>query len=111
MIETLLAHAGAALAHWWSDAIGTKGWMVLFGMIGQGMFTMRFLVQWISSERAGRSVVPEAFWYFSLAGGALVLLYGLLKPDLVIVVGQLPGTVVYVRNLYLIRRHRHAAAA
>ena len=77
---------------------------VLFGLFGQLMFTGRFIVQWIASERAGRSVVPVMFWYFSIFGGLIVLAYGLHKQDLVIIVGQLPGVVVYSRNLWLIRK-------
>lgn len=109
MIPAFLSHGGDLLSQWWHNAIGANGWMVVIGFLGQSMFFMRFLVQWIASERAGRSIIPDAFWYFSLAGGGLVLLYGLLKPDIVIIAGQLPGTVIYIRNLYLSRRH-HAAA-
>jgi lipid-A-disaccharide synthase-like uncharacterized protein len=82
---------------------------VLVGLFGQLMFTMRFIVQWLASERAGASVVPVAFWYFSLAGGLIVLAYGLHKWEPVIIVGQLPGTLIYLRNLWLIHRARHAA--
>jgi lipid-A-disaccharide synthase-like uncharacterized protein len=83
---------------------------VLVGLFGQLMFTMRFIVQWLASERAGRSVVPIAFWYFSLAGGLIVLAYGLHKWEPVIIVGQLPGTLIYARNLWLIQRARSRAA-
>ncbi|TWB23542.1 MULTISPECIES: lipid-A-disaccharide synthase N-terminal domain-containing protein [Nitrospirillum] len=104
-------HVAQFLMHWWQEALGKNGWIAAFGLFGQAMFMSRFIVQWISSERAGRSVVPVTFWYFSLAGGALVLLYGLLKPDLVIIAGQLPGLVVYARNLHLIHKHKRAEAA
>lgn len=77
---------------------------VLVGLFGQLMFTARFIIQWLASERAGRSVVPVAFWYFSLAGGLIVLAYGLHKWEPVIILGQLPGTVIYLRNLILIHR-------
>lgn len=80
-------------------------WVVL-GLIGQAMFFARFALQWISSERARRSVVPVTFWYFSLAGGLLVLVYGLHRADLVLILGQGTGLVVYLRNLALIRRER-----
>lgn len=76
---------------------------VLVGLFGQLMFTARFIVQWLASERARRSVVPVAFWYFSLAGGLIVLAYGIHKLDPVIILGQLPGTVIYSRNLWLIQ--------
>ncbi len=84
-------------------------WLVA-GLLGQLMFTARFLVQWIASERAKRSVVPVAFWYFSLIGGAIVLAYGIHKVEPVIIVGQLPGVVIYSRNLWLIHAERKRAA-
>lgn len=77
---------------------------VMVGLLGQLMFTARFVIQWLASERAGRSVVPVAFWYFSLAGGLIVLAYGLQKWEPVIILGQLPGTVIYTRNLMLIHK-------
>ena len=76
---------------------------VTVGLLGQLMFTARFIVQWLASEKAGRSVVPVAFWYFSICGGLIVLAYGIHKFDPVIILGQLPGTVIYARNLWLIR--------
>ncbi|MCX8507435.1 MAG: lipid-A-disaccharide synthase N-terminal domain-containing protein, partial [Rhodobacteraceae bacterium] len=62
--------------------------------------------QWLASERAGRSVVPVAFWYFSIFGGLVVLAYGIHKVDPVIILGQLPGVLIYSRNLWLIYRDR-----
>lgn len=94
------------IAAWWNAAIADKGWLVLFGLSAQIMFMMRFVVQWISSERAGRSVMPEAFWYFSLGGGLMLIIYGALRPDIVIIVGQIPALVIYARNIVLIRRHK-----
>ena len=79
---------------------------VTVGLLGQLMFTARFLVQWLASEKAGRSVVPVAFWYFSIAGSVVVLAYGIHKLDPVIILGQLPGTVIYSRNLWLIRTEK-----
>lgn len=79
------------------------------GLAGQALFTARFLVQWIASERARRSVMPIAFWYFSLAGGLVLLLYALHKRDPVFILGQAGGTVVYARNLYFV--FKGAAAA
>jgi lipid-A-disaccharide synthase-like uncharacterized protein len=81
---------------------------VTVGLLGQLMFMMRFIVQWIASERAGRSLVPMAFWFFSIAGSLIVLAYGLHKGDRVIILGQLPGTLIYVRNIWLILRARRA---
>ena len=81
---------------------------VTVGLLGQLMFTARFIVQWLSSEKAGRSVVPVAFWYFSICGSLIVLAYGIHKFDPVIILGQLPGTVIYARNLWLIRAEKRA---
>jgi lipid-A-disaccharide synthase-like uncharacterized protein len=83
-------------------------WLV-FGFLAQGIFMARMLVQWLASERAGRSVVPRTFWWLSLAGGVMLLLYFLRRGDPVGVWGQLLGVVVYVRNLVLIRRERELA--
>ncbi|TFF25556.1 hypothetical protein E3C22_09440 [Jiella endophytica] len=76
-------------------------WIVL-GFFAQAMFTARFLIQWIASERARRSVVPVAFWTFSLAGGALLLVYALHRRDPVFIIGQGAGLFIYTRNLILI---------
>ena len=75
---------------------------VLLGFIAQGFFTMRFVVQWIASERARASVIPVAFWFFSIGGGALLLVYALYRRDPVFIAGQALGLVVYIRNLYFI---------
>ena len=76
-------------------------WVIL-GFVAQAFFTMRFLVQWIASERARKSVVPVAFWFFSIGGGVLLLIYALYRRDPVFIAGQAFGLVVYVRNLYFI---------
>jgi len=77
---------------------------VTVGLLGQMMFTGRFIVQWLASEKAGRSVVPIQFWYFSIMGSLIVLAYGIHKLDPVIILGQLPGSLIYSRNLWLIRK-------
>jgi lipid-A-disaccharide synthase-like uncharacterized protein len=82
-----------------------KGLLAL-GFLAQGLFTARFVAQWIASERAGRSVVPFSFWLFSVAGGGLLLLYAIFRRDPVFIVGQAAGLVIYVRNLYLIYQER-----
>jgi lipid-A-disaccharide synthase-like uncharacterized protein len=79
---------------------------VMIGLGGQLAFTARFLVQWIASERAGRSTVPVAFWYFSIVGGAVLLSYAIYRGDPVFILGQSMGVLIYSRNLWLIRRER-----
>ena len=86
-------------------------WWVLLGFVAQGLFTMRFLVQWIASERAGRSVIPLAFWIFSIAGGLLLLIYALYRRDPVFIAGQAFGVFVYLRNLHFVLRERKATAS
>jgi lipid-A-disaccharide synthase-like uncharacterized protein len=79
---------------------------VTIGLGGQFLFFMRFFIQWIASERKKESVVPLAFWYFSIGGGAVLLAYACYKHDLVFILGQGGGLLIYVRNLMLIYRHR-----
>jgi lipid-A-disaccharide synthase-like uncharacterized protein len=92
-----------ALAAYLHDVFVIKfdGWVML-GFVAQAFFTMRFVVQWIASERARRSVVPVAFWFFSLGGGTLLLVYALYRRDPVFIAGQALGLLVYIRNLYFI---------
>ncbi|MFD1341730.1 lipid-A-disaccharide synthase N-terminal domain-containing protein [Litorisediminicola beolgyonensis] len=85
-------------------------WWVAFGLGGQLLFTARFLVQWIASEKAGRSTVPLAFWYFSIGGGLVLFVYALYRRDPVFVLGQSMGLLIYARNLWLIRRERGSAS-
>lgn len=80
-------------------------WVVL-GLIAQALFMMRFVVQWIASERAKRSVVPVAFWFFSLGGGLLLLVYAIQREDPVFILGQALGLFIYIRNLWLIANER-----
>ncbi len=84
---------------------------IAIGFLGQTLFSARFVVQWFMSERARRSIIPIAFWYFSLAGGAVLLSYAIHKRDPVFIVGQGMGLLVYLRNLYLIRTGRQKAEA
>jgi len=81
-------------------------WWVLLGFVAQGLFATRFLVQWIASERAGRSVIPLAFWIFSICGGLLLLVYALYRKDPVFIAGQVFGIFVYLRNVYFVLRER-----
>jgi len=81
-------------------------WWVMIGLGGQMAFTARFLVQWIASEKAGRSTVPVAFWYLSIVGGSILLSYAIYRGDPVFILGQSMGVTIYSRNLWLIRRER-----
>ena len=83
---------------------------ILLGFIAQFFFTMRFVVQWLASEKAKRSVVPVAFWFFSLFGGGLLLIYAIQRQDPVFIAGQAMGMFIYIRNLWLIANERKAAA-
>jgi len=83
-------------------------WLAI-GFLGQALFSARFLVQWLTSERQGRSVVPIAFWFFSVAGGATLLAYAIHRQDPVFIVGQGAGLFIYLRNLQLIYRQRGPA--
>ena len=85
-------------------------WVIL-GLVVQLAFTARFLVQWIASERSGKSVIPISFWYLSLFGSAGLLFYAIVRADPVFILGQSFGSVVYVRNLMLIYRGRDAQPA
>lgn len=84
-------------------------WLVI-GFGGQGLFAMRFIVQWFQSERQRKSVIPLAFWYYSIVGGIFLLIYAIHLGDPVIITGQLFGVFVYVRNLYFIHRERRQAS-
>jgi lipid-A-disaccharide synthase-like uncharacterized protein len=86
-------------------------WGVLVGYVGQTLFGMRFIVQWVASERVGRSVIPIAFWFFSIGGGVLLLGYALYKRDPVFIIGQGLGLFVYLRNLYFVCRERQTKPA
>ena len=83
---------------------------ILLGFVAQALFTMRFLVQWIASERAGKMVMPIAFWFFSIGGGILLFGYALYIRDPVFILGQGFGVFVYARNLYFELRDRRRAA-
>jgi lipid-A-disaccharide synthase-like uncharacterized protein len=85
-------------------------WLAI-GFAGQALFSARFIVQWLVSERLGKSVIPLAFWIFSVLGGVTLLAYAIHRMDPVIIAGQAGGLIVYVRNLWLIYRERRTAAA
>ena len=78
--------------------------MIVVGFAGQGLFAMRFIIQWLSSEKQAKSVIPVAFWYFSIGGGSVLFLYAIWRQDLVFMSGQGLGLFIYLRNLYFVRR-------
>ncbi len=96
--------------------VGLMGWMgvanmteaiwVAVGLFGQILFFMRFLIQWIASEKEKRSVVPTSFWWFSIGGAAILLAYAIYRADPVFILGQSLGFFIYARNLFLIRAEK-----
>ncbi|MEL6316832.1 MAG: lipid-A-disaccharide synthase N-terminal domain-containing protein [Pseudomonadota bacterium] len=104
-----------APAHWLLSLLLVDSWpaamLAVFGLAAQAVFMSRMVVQWTASERAGRSVVPVSFWWLSIAGAAMLLVYGALRQDIVILLAQAFGFIVYARNLVLIARERRALRA
>jgi len=88
---------------------GATVWLAI-GFLGQSLFSARFIIQWLVSEKRRASVTPVAFWYFSLAGGVILLAYAIHRQDKVFIVGQAVGLLVYIRNLMLILRPRADAS-
>jgi len=80
-------------------------WLIL-GFLGQALCSMRFLIQWIYSEKHKKSIIPKAFWYFSLAGGITLFSYAILRQDPVFIAGQGLGLFVYIRNLMFIKQEQ-----
>ena len=108
----LLIEMSHAIGAYLTDVFVTRlDWWVLLGLVAQALFTMRFLVQWIASERAGHSVIPVAFWLFSIGGGLLLLVYALYRKDIVFIAGQAFGVFVYLRNLQFVLRDRKPTAS
>ena len=101
----------AKLAMWWANTPGSEKLWLLLGFVAQLMFASRFIVQWLASERARRSIVPETFWYFSVAGGVLLLAYAIYRLDPVFMLGQGTGLLIYARNIQMIWRTKADAAA
>ncbi len=104
-IASHLAVIGAKLGQWWGGMSSLDRIWLGIGMFGQLMFTGRWFVQWIATERARRSIVPATFWYFSFVGGLLVLAYGFYRADPVIIIGQF-GVFIYARNIYFLLRSK-----
>ena len=84
--------------------------ILVLGFSGQTLFFMRFFVQWLYSEKHRRSMIPTAFWYFSIGGSSLLLIYAIIRKDPVFIVGQSTGFLIYTRNLVLIARERREKA-
>lgn len=101
----------AKLAAWWANTTTTEVIWLCVGFLAQLMFSMRFIIQWIASERAKRSIVPEAFWYFSLVGGAMLFAYAIYRFDPVFMLGQGMGLFIYARNLQMIRGAKRSGDA
>lgn len=85
-------------------------WLAI-GFLGQALFSARFLVQWIASEKARKSIIPAAFWFFSVAGGMTLLAYAIYRQDPVFIVGQAAGLVIYLRNIYFVLLERRNSRA
>jgi lipid-A-disaccharide synthase-like uncharacterized protein len=83
----------------------------VLGLIGQIVFSFRFFTQWIASERRGESVIPVSFWYWSIAGSIILTVYWIFKRSPIGIAANLPNTLIYLRNLHLIRRKRLALTA
>jgi lipid-A-disaccharide synthase-like uncharacterized protein len=96
----------AKLSQWWAQVERVELVWLAFGFAAQAMFFMRFVLQWIASERVKRSFVPATFWYFSFAGGLMLFIYAVHRADPVIMLGQLMGLFIYARNIYLIWLHK-----
>ena len=105
----MIANFLSKLSVWWANITPAKMWWLGVGLLGQVMFTGRWFVQWIASEKAKRSIVPETFWYCSFLGGMMVLAHGIYKMDIVIILGQI-GIFVYARNIYLLLREKARSA-
>ena len=92
-------------------ALSTETIWIIIGFVGQALFFGRFFVQWLASEKAQKSVIPNAFWYFSISGGLTLFVYALYRQDPVFILGQSTGLLIYARNLYFIRRNKEPATA
>lgn len=100
----------AGETHWLMDLLlvdsWVKVWIALFGLTAQGIFMSRMIVQWVATERAKRSVIPVPFWWLSILGATMLLIYGILDRDIVIILAQSFGFIVYARNLWFIYSER-----
>lgn len=102
----LLRHAADHMHAWWSATSVSEVTWLCIGFLAQLTFSMRFIIQWIASERARASIVPETFWYLSTLGGILLLAYAVYRMDPVFLIGQASGIAIYLRNIHFLRRDR-----
>ena len=89
--------------------ISTESIWITIGLLGQFLFSMRFIIQWIASEKKRQSVIPEIFWFFSISGGLVLLSYAIWRKDPVFILGQSFGVFIYARNIYFINRRKEKA--
>ena len=103
---------GGMLSHVVRYVVAMKwdAWAII-GFAAQAMFFMRFFVQWLASEKAKQSIVPVSFWYFSVGGGVILLIYAIHRADPVFVLGQFGGLLIYLRNLHLIHKGKLATTS
>ncbi|NUO08306.1 MAG: lipid-A-disaccharide synthase N-terminal domain-containing protein [Candidatus Brocadia sp.] len=109
-------HCNVALAVAWfaqEHRLFGLNWsyLTILGFIGNAIFSTRFLIQWIISEKTGKSVIPNSFWYWSIAGSAIMCIYWIMERSPVGILAYLPNSFIYMRNLHLIRKHTLAAPA
>jgi lipid-A-disaccharide synthase-like uncharacterized protein len=86
-------------------------WLDLLGLIGQLVFSCRFIDQWIASEKKGQSVIPVSFWYWSIGGSLILSVYWIFKRSPIGIIANLPNALIYLRNLQLIRNHKKVSTA
>ncbi len=114
-MDFLLAAAGQHAPTWFGQEHRFLGldwsYLTILGFVGNAVFSTRFLVQWIASERKGESVVPTSFWHWSIAGSVVMCVYWIMQREPVGILAYLPNTFVYMRNLHLIRRKQRAVSA
>jgi lipid-A-disaccharide synthase-like uncharacterized protein len=99
-MDMIAALSGKLAAWWFGTSPAEKAWLAV-GIVGQLMFSMRWVLQWLASEKVRASIVPATFWYYSLVGGLMVLAYGIYRVEPVIILGQF-GVLVYARNIYFL---------
>ena len=92
-----------------NECVQDSGLWLAIGFFGQALFSARFLIQWLYSEKHRQSLIPTAFWYFSIGGGIILFSYALHRQDPVFIAGQSFGLIVYARNLYLLQKNKKLA--